>query len=108
MPSSTSSSERPGLRLTASDRPGVAQPVPERDLPDRPWRGIMLGAFALFVLLLGGWEAYWRAYGASAGVHNSEGLWATQRRRVDSEHPRTLITGSSRMLFDFDLDTWQR
>ena len=27
-----------GLRLTAADRPGVAQPVPERDIPDQPWQ----------------------------------------------------------------------
>ena len=25
------------IRQTASDRPGVAQPVPVRDIPDRPW-----------------------------------------------------------------------
>ena len=54
VPSSTSSSEprrRPkgvveregalpaGLRLTASDRPGQAQPVPTRDIPKQPWGG---------------------------------------------------------------------
>ena len=57
MPSSTSSSDAPGgpnptlpgggvlsrdgalpagLRLTASDRPGQAQPVPTRDVPRQP------------------------------------------------------------------------
>ena len=48
MPSSTSSSDRPGfVRQTASNRPGVAQPVPERDVPDRRWGAIMAGAFGL-------------------------------------------------------------
>jgi len=28
------------VRLTASDRPGVAQPVPVRDIPAQPWRAI--------------------------------------------------------------------
>ncbi len=48
MPSSISSSEAvPArskallrvdfVRMTASDRPGVAQPVPARDIPPRPW-----------------------------------------------------------------------
>jgi len=106
MPSSTSSSDRPGLRLTASDRPGVAQPVPERDIPDRPWRGIFFGALATFVILVAAWELYWRAYGVYPAVAGSKGLWATQRRRVADHH--TIITGSSRMLFDIDLDTWQR
>ena len=57
MPSSTSSSEPAnaesggvlkqvgalpaGLRLTASDRPGEAQPVPTRDIPKQPWGRIM-------------------------------------------------------------------
>ena len=30
-----------GLRLTASDRPGEAQPVPVRDIPQQPWGRIM-------------------------------------------------------------------
>ena len=41
MPSSISSSEphhaASAERLTASDRPGVAQPVPERPVPPKPW-----------------------------------------------------------------------
>lgn len=107
MPSSTSSSEeRPGLRLTASDRPGVAQPVPERDVPDRPWRGIFLVALGLFIGLVTAWELYWRAYGVVPSIRNSDGLWATQRRQVSSH--RTIIVGSSRVLFDIDLDTWAR
>jgi len=92
--------------LTASDRPGVAQPVPERDIPARPWRPIFFGALAVFVALLVGWELYWRAYGVQPAIANSAGLWATQRREVASH--RTIITGASRMLFDIDLDTWQR
>ena len=55
MHSSTSSSDpgappnvhetRPGfVRLTAADRPGVAQPVPERDIPAQPWGRIWIGA----------------------------------------------------------------
>jgi hypothetical protein len=109
MPSSTSSSDRPGLRLTASDRPGVAQPVPERDIPDRPWRGIFAGAAIIAAMLVGVWEWHWRAYGASPALANSDGLWAAQRRRIDhGDGNRVVITGSSRMLFDIDLDTWQR
>jgi hypothetical protein len=86
MPSSISSFERsaresPGfVRLTASDRPGVAQPVPERDIPLRPWRSILLGALAMATLLVAGWEMYWRMYGVTPGYRNSDGAWAQQRR----------------------------
>ena len=75
MPSSTSSSDaaviaipvaqaRAGLRLTASDRPGVAQPVPERDIPVQPWNAVFFGAALLFVALMAGSVCVMRAPGA--------------------------------------------
>lgn len=102
--------ERPGfVRLTASDRPGVAQPVPERDIPPQPWGRILLGALALFLLLLAGWEAYWRDFGATPGYRNSNGAWAEQRRRIDNgEGDKTVLIGSSRILFDVQLPVWEQ
>lgn len=129
MPSSISSSERAGLamasdggipleerferpgfvRLTASDRPGVAQPVPERDIPSQPWGMILLGALVLFLLLMTGWEWYWRAFGATPGYRNSDGAWAEQRRRInEGEGGKTVLIGSSRILFDVQLPEWER
>ncbi len=114
MPSSTSSSEhavseRPGfVRLTASDRPGVAQPVPERDIPDRPWGGIFWAALVLFLLLMVAWEMHWRAFGAIPGYRNSDGEWVAQRRRIDEgEGDATVLIGSSRTLFDIQLPAWE-
>ena len=102
--------ERPGfVRLTASDRPGVAQPVPERDIPPQPWGRILLGALALFLLLMAGWEWYWRAFGATPGYRNSDGAWAEQRRRInEGEGGKTVLIGSSRILFDVQLPEWER
>ena len=118
MPSSISSSDvatdapqiRAGfVRLTASDRPGVAQPVPERDIPAQPWGAIFLGMLVLFALLLAGWEIKWRLYGAIPGYRNSDGEWADQRRRIDAgEGGRTVLIGSSRTLFDVQLPVWER
>ncbi|MDE2307017.1 MAG: hypothetical protein KGJ97_01855 [Xanthomonadaceae bacterium] len=100
---------RPGfVRLTASDRPGVAQPVPERDIPLRPWRSIWVGAAILSLLLIGAWEWHWRAYGVHPGYRNSNGEWALQRRRIDhGEGGKTVLLGSSRVLFDVQLPVWQ-
>jgi len=96
-------------RQTASDRPGVAQPVPERPVPNQPWTRITVGAIVLFVLLLGSWEAYWRSYGATPGTRNSEGLWAIQRRRIDNgEGDATVLLGSSRVYFDVQLPVWEK
>lgn len=102
---------RPGTpeRATASDRPGVAQPVPERPIPARPWGPIMLGALVLFAFMLGGWEWHWRAFGVEPGYRNSDGAWAEQRRRINQgEGDATVIIGSSRVLFDIQLPVWER
>ena len=101
---------RPGfVRQTASDRPGVAQPVPVRDIPVQPWGRILLATVVMTALLIGGWEAYWRAFGATPGYRNSNGEWAEQRRRIDSgEGGRTVLIGSSRVLFDVQLPVWER
>ncbi|HEY6766695.1 MAG TPA: hypothetical protein VI386_18190, partial [Candidatus Sulfotelmatobacter sp.] len=45
-----------GLRLTAADRPGVAQPVPERDIPDQPWHVMSVVVLVLVILLTCLWE----------------------------------------------------
>ncbi|MES2130591.1 MAG: hypothetical protein V4463_25240 [Pseudomonadota bacterium] len=110
MHSSISSFERPGfVRRTASDRPGVAQPVPERDVPDQPWHRIAIVALVLLVLLMAGWEAYWRDFGAVPGYYNDAAHWSAQRHRINrGEGGKTVLTGSSRVLFDVQLDVWEQ
>ena len=101
--------ERPGfVRLTASDRPGVAQPVPVRDIPPQPWARIVVGMLVMTAFLLGGWEMAWRAYGVAPSYRNSNGEWAEQRRRIDEgDGGRTVLIGASRMLFDVQLPVWE-
>ncbi len=61
------------------------------------------------IILMSGWEAWWRSDGSVPGYRNSEGLWAIQRRRInDGEGDKTVISGSSRIFFDMQLDVWQR
>jgi hypothetical protein len=102
--------ERPGfVRQTASDRPGVAQPVPERDVPAQPWARVSVFALVLFVVFMAGWEAYWRAYAVTPGYRNSDGEWAAQRRRIDNgEGNKTVLLGASRVLFDVQLPVWEK
>jgi len=101
--------QRPGLRLTAADRPGIAQPVPERDVPDRRWGTILFVALVLTLLMLGAWEWHWRSFGVEPSIANTDALWATQRRRIDQGEGdgATVLIGSSRMLFDLQLPVWQ-
>ena len=117
MPSSISNSDttraesmRPGfVRLTASDRPGVAQPVPVRDIPQRPWGVIWIGALVLALLLLAAWEWHWLAFGVLPTYRNSDAEWAMQRRRIDTgEGGKTVLIGSSRVLFGIQLPVWEQ
>jgi hypothetical protein len=113
MPSSISSSDiavtRPGfVRLTASDRPGIAQPVPVRDIPARPWARILATAAALLVIAVAGWEWRMRAIGLEAGdLDDGASFWAEQRRRIDAGGGAIAIVGDSRILFDTDLDRFE-
>lgn len=96
-------------RETASDRPGVAQPVPKRPVPAQPWGQILIVAAILLAAMIGGWEWYWRDFGATPGTRNSDGLWAIQRRRIDNgEGDATVIVASSRLFFDLQLDVWEK
>src|SRR5215469_5664170 len=96
-------------RQTAADRPGIAQPVPVRPVPEQPWGRIFAGAILILGVLLGCWEAYWRAYGVHPSIANTYGLWATQRRRIDAgEGDATVLLGASRVFFDIQLPVWER
>lgn len=91
-----------GLRLTASDRPGEAQPVPVRDIPAQPWGRIMAFVALALVIGVGALEANARRIGLNAGdLDNSEVAWVKERVRSDSAD--VAIVGDSRILFDTDL-----
>ena len=118
MPSSTSSSEPPkgivrkegalpaGLRLTASDRPGQAQPVPTRDIPKHPWGRVMLSVVGAMIVGVAALEVNAKRVGLSAGdLDNSEVAWVKERLR--SEAAEVAIVGDSRILFDTDLDRFE-
>ena len=98
----------PGLRKTAADRPGQAQPVPTRDIPLRPWARIGAFVFLAVTLLTAAWE--WNArtnLGLRAGdIDDSPQAWAEQRRLADAA-PVTIV-GDSRILFDTDLVRFQQ
>ena len=96
-----------GLRLTASDRPGQAQPVPTRDIPAQPWGKIMLAVAAALVAGVSALEVYARAnIGLHAGdLDNSEVTWTTEKLRAAGAS--AAIVGDSRILFDTDLDRFE-
>ncbi len=101
MRSSISSSE--SLRVA-----GRRSDAPLRAIPDAPWSRAMVLAAVVFVVAMGAWEAYWRAEGFRPSYRNSDGLWAMTRDRLDREGPGgTAVIGSSRVLFDLNLEAWR-
>ena len=96
-----------GLRLTASDRPGEAQPVPTRDVPRHPWGGIAVAALIILTAGVTAMEVNARRIGLHAGdIDNSEVEWVKERAR--SEGAAVAIVGDSRILFDTDLARFER
>lgn len=80
----------------------------DRPLPNRKLGSNALVAFVICATLMTGWEMYWRDFGVPASYRNSEGLWAIQRRRIDNgEGDKTVLTGSSRVYFNTQLDVWE-
>jgi hypothetical protein len=95
-----------GLRLTASDRPGQAQPVPARDIPNQPWGRILAGVAIALLAGVAALELNGRRLQLRAGdIDNSEVAWVRERDR--SAGAAVAIVGDSRILFDTDLDRFE-
>lgn len=84
MPSSTSSSEY------------------RRPLPRVEWRGIVIGVVLLTLTAATLWEFRARAAGYQPSLNDTADLWALHRARVQPDS--VVIVGTSRALFDLDLD----
>jgi hypothetical protein len=105
MPLYTSSSER----LTAADRPGVAQPVPERPVPQQPWRKIFAGMCLLLFAATATWEWRMRSLELLPGdIDEGASWWAEQRRKLGDGPNEVAIVGDSRILFGTDLAQFEK
>ena len=73
-----------------------------RTVPDLPWRGILLVVALLSTAATGAWEYYARSAGYAPTLNDTPDLWAQQRATVKPDS--LVLIGTSRMLFDVDLD----
>jgi hypothetical protein len=89
MPSSTSSFERP--------------------LPAQRWGRMAIITLALTALLGAGWEILARKRGFYPALDDTPDMWARQRERLDDAPPdQIVLLGSSRMLFDLDIEEFHK
>jgi hypothetical protein len=73
-----------------------------RVVPAAPWKSVLTAVVALTVTAAIGWEFHARSQGYRPSLNDTPDLWAQQREKVQ---PNSLVlVGTSRMLFDADLD----
>jgi hypothetical protein len=73
-----------------------------RVIPDVPWRGLLLAVALLSTTATLAWETWARSAGYRPTLNDTPDLWAQARAAVEPDS--IVLVGTSRMLFDVDLD----
>ncbi|WP_338409576.1 hypothetical protein [uncultured Flavobacterium sp.] len=62
----------------------------------------------LSLVVIGTWELFWRSQGIYPTLDDNKALWAMQRSRIEeASSNNVLLMGSSRVLFDMQIDEWE-
>jgi hypothetical protein len=77
-----------------------------RVVPALPWKGIVTAVALITVTATAAWEFYARNKGYGPSLNDTPDLWAEQRAKVKSDS--LVLVGTSRMLFNADLDEIER
>ncbi|QPJ62791.1 MAG: hypothetical protein G3M70_13255 [Candidatus Nitronauta litoralis] len=80
----------------------------ERIVPQKHWVLLAMVTVGLTSMLVLGWEMMVWTKGYRPTLNDTEDLWASRRALVDKDPGRTVLIGSSRMLFDFDMDVYEK
>ncbi len=80
----------------------------KRIIPKHHWMWLVTLTVVFTGILTLGWETHVRSIGYAPTLNDTEDLWASRRAIVDEEPGRTVLIGSSRMLFDFDMDVYEK
>ncbi|SDR93241.1 hypothetical protein SAMN04515667_1022 [Formosa sp. Hel1_31_208] len=65
-------------------------------------------AIILSIIAVTAWEIYWRSQGLQPNLDDNKNLWANQRHRLtDASANSVVFIGSSRTLYDIQLDVWR-
>jgi len=115
MPSSTSNSDlhsnhaharRPHAWPKAAHPASASDHDFARPVPQVPWKAVLASVLVLTAAAAVGWELYARSQGYRPSLNDTPDLWAQTREKVQ---PNSLVlVGTSRMLFDADLDVLEQ
>jgi hypothetical protein len=86
-----------------------ADEITTRSVPQTRWSAALWLTVALVVAGVGAWEWKMRTLGLQAGdLDDSKSHWSAERRKLEAgQHDDVVIIGSSRILFDTNLDVWE-
>ena len=76
--------------------------------PKHNWVALALLTALFSAVLIAGWEFHLRSGQYAPTLNDTKDLWASRRAIIDEEPNRTVLIGSSRMLFDLDMDVYER
>lgn len=80
----------------------------ERIIPRHHWSKLALITLLLTAVLTFSWEFYCRSLGYAPTLNDTKDLWASRRALVDKDPAQMVLIGASRMLFDFDMDVYEK
>jgi hypothetical protein len=65
-------------------------------------------AITIGIISVTAWELFWRSQGLEPNIDDNKNLWANQREKLDNSNDNTVVfIGSSRILYDIQLDIWK-
>jgi hypothetical protein len=79
-----------------------------RVVPRRDWDVFFVVSVLLLLGVVGAWEWMCRRWEYRPTLNDNSYLWATQRVRVDADPDAIVLIGSSRMLFNANLDVLEQ
>lgn len=77
-----------------------------RVVPSVPWKAVLAAVVALTAAATAGWELYARSHGYRPSLNDTPDLWAQTREKVQPDS--LVLVGTSRMLFNADLDVLEQ
>jgi hypothetical protein len=76
-------------------------------VPDQNWTGLLAVSSLLLIAVIAVWEFMCRRWEYRPTLNDNSYLWATQRARIEHDPEAVVLIGSSRMLFDMNLDAFE-
>lgn len=95
--------------ISSSEPEYWVRPMAERAPPAVGWVRVMLITLLVIIVGVGAWEATMRAaWLTTADIGDGDSAWARERRKVGAIPNQAVIVGSSRLLFNIDMQLWRK